>query len=97
MEIITMYKEMDITVKELETALFKLGFVKKMTPEFASYSHESGSKVFLPVVFKSNRVLNKGWFIANASNMANFGVIEHRDDLAKLVEQMRLEVVSPAA
>ena len=88
---------MDVIVKELETALFKLGFVKKMTAEFASYSHESGSKVFLPLAFKPNRVLNKGWFIANASNMANFGVIEHRDDLAKLVEKMRLEAISTAA
>jgi hypothetical protein len=97
MEIIKMYKEMDITIKELETALFKLGFVKKMTDEFAAYNHESGSKVFLPLAFKPNRVLNKGWFIANASNIANFGVTEHRDDLAKLVEQMRLEALSNAA
>lgn len=97
MEKIRMYKEMDITIKELETALFKLAYVKKKNEEFVTYSHESGSKVFIPVVYRPNRVLNKGWFIANASNMANFGVIEHRDDLAKLVEQMRLESITSAA
>lgn len=97
MEKIRMYKEMEITIKELETALFKLAYAKKKNDEFVTYSHESGSKLFIPVVYKPNQVLNKGWFIANASNMANFGVIEHRDDLAKLVEQMRIESISSAA
>jgi predicted RNA binding protein YcfA (HicA-like mRNA interferase family) len=97
MEGISMYKEMDITIKELEAALFKLGFVKKIKGDVVSYSHESGSKILLPVVYKPNRVLNKGWFIGNADNMAGMGAIEHRDDLAKLVETMRLEAVSTAA
>ena len=30
MEILSMYKEMDITIKELEAALFRLGFVKTL-------------------------------------------------------------------
>jgi hypothetical protein len=97
MEGIRMYKEMDITIAELEAALFKLGYVKKIKEEVVSYSHKSGSKILLPAIYKPNRVLNKGWFIGNAANMAGMGVIEHRDDLAKLVETMRLEVVSPAA
>lgn len=91
-----MYKEMDITIAELEAALFRLGFVKKIKGDVVSYSHESGSKILLPVVYKPTRVLNKGWFIGNADNMAGMGVFEHRDDLAKLVEKMRLEATSAA-
>jgi hypothetical protein len=97
MEGVRMYKEMDITIKELEAALLKLGFVKKKKDDYVAYTHESGSKLFLPASYKSNRVLNKGWFIGNADNMAGMGAIEHRDDLAKLVEQMRLEAISTAA
>ena len=97
MEGIRMYKEMDITIAELEAALFKLGYVKKIKGDAVSYTHESGSKLFLPVVYKPNRILNKGWFIGNADNMAGMGAIEHRDDLAKLVEKMRLEAVSTTA
>jgi predicted RNA binding protein YcfA (HicA-like mRNA interferase family) len=91
-----MYKEMDITIKELEEALFRLGFVKKIKGDVVSYSHESGSKILLPAIYKPNRVLNKGWFIGNADNMAGMGVFEHRDDLAKLVEKMRIEATSSA-
>jgi hypothetical protein len=97
MEGIRMYKEMDITIKELEAALFKLGFIKRIKEDVVSYSHESGSKILLPAVYKPNRVLNKGWFIGNADNMAGMGAIEHRDDLAKLVEKMRLEAMTTAA
>jgi hypothetical protein len=97
MEGIKMYKEMDITIKELEAALFKLGFVKKIKEDVVSYSHESGSKILLPAVYKPNRILNKGWFIGNADNMAGMGVMEHRDDLAKLVEKMRLEAMATTA
>jgi hypothetical protein len=97
MEGIKMYKEMDITIKELEAALFKLGFVKKIKEDVVSYSHESGSKILLPAVYKPNRILNKGWFIGNADNMAGMGAIEHRDDLAKLVEKMRLEAMATTA
>jgi hypothetical protein len=96
MEILSMYKEMDITIKELEEALFRLGFVKKIKGDVVSYSHESGSKILLPAIYKPNRVLNKGWFIGNADNMAGMGVFEHRDDLAKLVEKMRIEATSSA-
>jgi hypothetical protein len=97
MEVLRMYKEMNVTIAELETALFRLDYVKKSADDYVTYSHGSGSKVYIPTVFKSERVLNKGWFVANASNMMHFGVIEHRDDLAKLVETMRLEAVSTAA
>jgi hypothetical protein len=97
MEGVRMYKEMDITIKELEAALFKLGFVKKKKDDYVSYTHESGSKLFLPASYKPDRILNKGWFIGNADNMAGMGAIEHRDDLAKLVEKMRLEAISTAA
>jgi predicted RNA binding protein YcfA (HicA-like mRNA interferase family) len=94
MEILSMYKEMDITIKELEAALFRLGFVKKIKGDVVSYSHESGSKILLPTIYKPDRILNKGWFIGNADNMAGMGVFEHRDDLAKLVEKMRLEATA---
>ncbi len=97
MEGLRMYKEMDITVKELEAALLKLGFVKKKKDDYVAYLHETGSKLFLPASYKPNRILNKGWFIGNADNMAGMGVFEHRDDLAKLVEKMRLEATSTAA
>jgi hypothetical protein len=97
METLSMYKEMDITIKELETALFKLGYVKKIKDDVVSYSHESGSKILLPAIYKPNRILNKGWFVGNASNMWHMGVIEHRDDLPKLVEKMRLEAMTTAA
>jgi hypothetical protein len=97
MEVLRMYKEMDITIAELEAALFKLGYVKKMKDEYVTYSHKSGAKIYLPTVYKPDRVLNKGWFVGNASNMMHMGVIEHRDDLAKLVEKMRMETISAVA
>lgn len=97
METLRMYKEMDVKISELETALFKLGYVKKANDTYVTYSHESGSKIYIPISYKIDRILNKGWFVGNASNMMHMGVIEHRDDLAKLVEQMRLESISSAA
>jgi hypothetical protein len=97
METLRMYKEMNITIAELEEALFKLGYTKKIREDYVTYSHDSGSKIYIPTVYKPDRVLNKGWFVANASNMMHMGAIEHRDDLAKLVEKMRVEAISTAA
>jgi hypothetical protein len=97
METLRMYKEMNITIAELEEALFKLGYTKKIREDYVTYSHDSGSKIYIPTIYKPDRVLNKGWFVANASNMMHMGAIEHRDDLAKLVEKMRLEAISTAA
>jgi hypothetical protein len=92
METLKMYKEMDIKFYEFDAAMIQLGFLKSSDDQFLVYKHEkSGSKIFLSQYHKALEHLNKGWFIANCSNLEGLGVIEHRNDLAKLIEQMRLE------
>jgi hypothetical protein len=44
----------------------------------------------------SNDKVNKGWLVGYTYNMECMGALEHRDDLAKLIEQKRLESLSSA-
>jgi hypothetical protein len=98
MEKIRMYKEMDIKFIEFDAAMLRLGYAKTSDDKFIIYTHEeSGSIVHLSQYHKSLDFINKGWFIAKAYNMEGFGVINHRDDLAKMIEQMRLEPLSSVA
>jgi hypothetical protein len=92
-----MYKEMDVRFEEFDRAMMQLGYDKSSEDDFIVYSHsKSGSKIYLALYHKSLKYINKGWFVAKAYNMECMGVINHRDDLAKMIEQMRLEELSEA-
>jgi hypothetical protein len=97
MEIVRMYKEMDVKFEEFDAALRQLGYSKSTDEKFIVYNHKmSEHKIFLSHYHSELKYINKGWFVANADNMTWFGVINHRDDLAKMIEQMRLEELSEA-
>jgi hypothetical protein len=97
MEKLRMYKEMDVTYGELDIALHTIGYIKSITNMCVLYEHfDSGSRVLVSLLAKPFDKVNKGWFVAYAYNMESMGTIEHRDDLAKLIEQKRLESLSSA-
>jgi hypothetical protein len=97
METLRMYKEMDVTYAELDMALLTFGYKKNINATRIFYEHTpSGSQVLVSPKAKPIDIVNKGWFVAYAYNMECMGAIEHRDDLAKLIEQKRLESLSSA-
>jgi hypothetical protein len=97
MEKLRMYKEMDVTYGELDLALNFYGFKKSLSTEFVHYEHKgSGARIRVSLKMDSNDKVNKGWLVGYTYNMECMGALEHRDDLAKLIEQKRLESLSSA-
>jgi hypothetical protein len=96
MESLRMYKEMEITYNELDMALIYYGFKRVLSKDFIRYKHKSGSGLSVSLTMKPSDLVNKGWIVAYTYNMECMGALEHRDDLAKLIEQKRLESLSSA-
>jgi hypothetical protein len=93
MELIRIYKDMEVTYQEFENALEHLDFtkiIKKHQRLYVNKAHDS--IVAISELNTPDRMMVKGEFAAQSYTLEMKGVIEHRDDIAKMIEQARLAV-----
>jgi hypothetical protein len=91
MEVIGIYKNMDVSYQEFEHALLQLGYHKVMKPHARLYINEVyDSVISLSRLNTPDRIMIRGAFASQAYLMEMKGVLEHRDDIAKMIEQDRL-------
>jgi hypothetical protein len=92
MEIVSIYKDLEVTYQEFEQALNNLGYHVVTQRNQRLYIN----KLYDSVIVLSNlntpdRFMIKGEFAAQAYLMEKKGVIEHKDDVAKMIEEERLK------
>ena len=91
MEIIGIYKNMEVSYQEFEQALLRLGYHKVMKRHARLYINEVyDSVISISPLNTPDRMMIKGEFSAQAYLMEMKGVLESRDDIAKMIEQDRL-------
>ena len=94
MEKVGIYKDMEITYQEFVQALYRLGYHKVPKKDRVLYvNDEYDSVIALNPLNTPDRKMLKGSFAAEAYLMEMQGVIEHRDDIAKMIEQDRLDAL----
>ena len=92
METIGIYKNMEVTYKEFEHALLSLGYrkvLKKNTRIYINDVHDS--TISISHLNTLDKRMIKGEFAAQAFLMEMKGVLNDKDDIAKMIEQQRLE------
>jgi hypothetical protein len=91
MEVVGIYKNMDVSYQEFEDALLRLGYHKVMKPHARLYVNEVyDSIISLSHLNTPDRIMIRGAFASEAYLMEMKGVLENRDDIAKMIEQDRL-------
>lgn len=96
MEIVGIYKNMDVSYQEFENALLRLGYRKVMKPHARLYINEAyDSIISLSHLNTPDRIMIRGAFASEAYLMEMKGVLENRDDIAKMIEQDRLAQMPP--
>lgn len=91
MEIVGIYKNMDISYQEFENALLQLGYHKVTKSHARLYVNEAyDSIISLSPLNTPDRIMIRGAFASEAYLMEMKGVLENRDDIAKMIEQERL-------
>ena len=88
---LSVYKEIEISYRELANALLRLGYHKAASDKYFRYiNNEHNSDIILPLPRKSDEEkVNKAYFVALSYNMEWKGVLNHMDDLAKMIERDR--------
>ena len=95
MERIGIYKDLVVTYAEFENALLRLGFrqtVKNGWKVYINDEHEASVKINPLNTPDKSMIL--GAFAGHAYNLEMMGVLEHRDDIAKMIEQDRLDAAA---
>ena len=95
MERIGIYKDMVVSYREFENALLRLGFRQTVHNNgWKIYiNDEHGASVKINPLNTPDRMMILGAFAGEAYNMEMMGVLEHRDDIAKMIEQDRLDAL----
>ena len=89
MAIISVFEDMEPTFAELSNALIKLGFEDKSNEEHFRFYNGEYDKMILLRRKKLHERLDAGRSGAVSSQLAHFGIIEHMDDLGKMIKAMR--------
>ena len=95
MERIGIYKDLVVTYAEFENALLRLGFRQTVKNDWKVYindEHSAWVKINPRNTPDKNMIL--GAFAGHAYDLEMMGVIEHRDDIAKMIEQDRLDAAA---
>jgi hypothetical protein len=91
MQTISMYKNLEVTYQEFESALIKLGYRKVPKNNATHYILDSHDSIIsISHLNTSDKKMNKGEFTAQAFLMEMKGVLKEKDDIAKMIEQERL-------
>ena len=95
MEIVRIYKDMEITYHEFFQALYRLGYRKVSQKNAILYVNDEHSSIIsINPLNTPDRKMLRGSFAAEAYLMEMQGVLEHRDDIAKMIEQERLDALA---
>ena len=95
MERIGIYKNLVVTYSEFENALLRLGFRQTVKEGWKIYIHdEHGAVVRINPLNTPDHNMHIGAFAAEAYNLEMMGVLEDRDEIAKMIEQTRLGILS---
>ena len=95
MERVRIYKDMEVTYQEFFQALYRLGYRKVSEKNSLLYVNDAhGSVISINPLNTPDRKMLRGSFAAEAYLMEMQGVIEHRDDIAKMIEQDRLDAAA---
>lgn len=88
---LSVYKEMEVSYRELASALIRLGYRSVADGKYFRFINEEfDSVILLQLPRKSDEEkVNKANFVALSLNMEWKGVIEDMDDLAKMIERDR--------
>jgi predicted urease superfamily metal-dependent hydrolase len=91
MEVVRIYKDMEVSYQEFENALLQLGYHKVIKHHARLYVNELyDSVISLSHLNTPDRMMIRGAFSSQAYLMEMKGVLENRDDIAKMIEQDRL-------
>ena len=85
------YKDMEVTYRELSSALIRLGYRNATDEKYFRYiNDEYNSVILLQLPRKSeDETIHKVYFAALSQNMEWKGVLDDMDDLAKMIERDR--------
>jgi hypothetical protein len=91
MEIVSIYKNMEVSYQEFEQALLNLGYDKVPNRHVTLYVNSAfDSVISISQLNTPDRMMIKGEFAAQAFLMEMKGVLAHKDDIARMIEQSRL-------
>ena len=95
MEIVGIYKDMKVSYHEFAQALLRLGY-RKVPKENATFyvNDEYDSVIRISHLNKPEKMMILGAFASEAYLMEMKGVLEYRDDIAKMIEQDRLDALA---
>ena len=95
MERIGIYKDLVVTYAEFESALLRLGFHQTIKNGWKVYiNDEYNATVKINPLNTPDKNMILGSFAGHAYNLEMMGVLEHRDDIAKMIEQERLDAMN---
>lgn len=93
METISIYKNMEVTFGELETALVALHYTKKRGKDFYGFENQTfDSVVLIPLAAQPEDKVSRLLFDSTSKLLEAKGVLAHKDDLAKMIERERLSM-----
>ena len=92
MERVGIYKDLKVSYGEFTAALLRLGYRKVPQEDAIFYvNDEYGSVIRIGHRNTPDKMMMLALFAGEAYSMEMMGVIEHRDDIAKMIEQDRLD------
>ncbi len=95
MELMNIYKDMEVTYQEFMQALLRLGYHEVNKKDVTLYVNEVYDSV-IPISHLNtpDTLMIKGELAAQAFLMEMKGVLEHKDDIVKMIEQDRFEALT---
>ena len=95
MEVVRIYKDLKVSYREFTQALLRLGYYKVPKDKATFYvNDEFDSVIRIAHLNTPDKMMILGAFAAESYLMEMKGVIEHRDDIAKMIEQDRLDAAA---
>ena len=95
MERIGIYKDLKVSYGEFTKALLQLGYYKMPADEATLYINDDYDSVIrISNHHKPDKMMLLAVFTSEAYLMEMKGVIESRDDIAKMIEQDRLDALN---
>jgi hypothetical protein len=92
------YKNLMITRKEFESALLNLGYKTSISEKYFVFELKKfDSKVLISRAYQDNDFVDLIHLLSTAVILEGKGVLNHHDDLVKIIEQMRHESLSSVA
>ncbi len=97
MRIISSYENMEPLYAEVAWGLEQLGYLDKSTDKIVRFINEKEDHMVLLPLKQPHESLHRARFAAVCSELEHMGIIEHMDDLGKMIKEKRLAVAAQIA